>query len=131
MITRKIHYYFSSTYTCFDLGFINFCNVMLVLCVYFRYLLIKGPCASKWWKIGEKRKKAHSHQKVNILDEKVNAGHDGRHDPWPADCHPMWRPSWCWVEKVSPRSVAVFPFSCICSTTRDTTRGTSVGVFGL
>jgi hypothetical protein len=50
MITRKIHYYFSSTYTCFDLDFIDFCNVILVLRVYFRYLSIKSPCAFKWWK---------------------------------------------------------------------------------
>jgi len=46
LITRKMQYYFSSTFTFFDLDFIDFCNVMLVLCVYFTYLLIKGPCAS-------------------------------------------------------------------------------------
>ena len=57
LITCKMHYYFSSTYTFFDLDFIDFCNVMLVLCVYFRYLLIKSLCVSKWWNSVKKEKK--------------------------------------------------------------------------
>ena len=56
MITRKMHYYFDSSYTFFDFDFINFCNVMLVLCVYFRYLSVKGLRASKWWNSAKKGK---------------------------------------------------------------------------
>jgi len=47
VITCKMHYYFSSTYTFSDLDFIDFCNIMLVLCVYFRYLSVKVRRVSK------------------------------------------------------------------------------------
>jgi len=47
LITRKMQYYFSLTYTFFYLDFIDLCNVMLGLCVYFRYLSVKGRRESK------------------------------------------------------------------------------------
>lgn len=78
MITLKMYYYSDSTYTYFDLDFLDVCNVMLVFCVYFRYLLTKGPYASKWWKAVKKRKEL---QKVNIfgslLKDLVDDGHYG------------------------------------------------------
>jgi len=93
LITCKIHYYLSSTYTCFDLGFIDFCNVMLVLCVYFRYLLINGPCASKWWK---KEESSQSPESQQIRWESQRQA---------------WRPSRPMTGKLSPHVTPVMVFS--------------------
>jgi len=69
LITYKMYYYFSSSYTFFDLDFIDFCNVMLVLCVYFRYMLIKNLCASKWWNSAEKERKGKK-GKIRLKSQK-------------------------------------------------------------
>jgi len=67
-----MHYYFSTTYIFVDLNFIDFCNVMLVLCVYFRYLSVKCRRASKLWNKVKKGKKVKREKKV-----KKSASHTG------------------------------------------------------
>jgi len=57
MQTIQMHYYFSLTYTFFDLDFIDFFNIMLVLCVYFRYLSVKSLRTSKWWNSTKRERK--------------------------------------------------------------------------
>jgi len=64
--------YFDSTYAFFDFDFIDFCNVMLVLCVYFRYLSVKGRRASKLWNIVKKgrKKKLKKEEKKRLKSQK-------------------------------------------------------------
>ena len=53
-MTRKMHYYFNSICTCFDLNFLDFCNVYVgILCLF----QVFGLCVSKWWKTVKKKGK--------------------------------------------------------------------------
>lgn len=57
LITCKMHYFIRSIYTCFSVDFIDFCSVILVLYVHFRYLAIGDLYALKWWKNTKNGKK--------------------------------------------------------------------------